>query len=761
MTSRGTISKRLMTFVLLSILILPWLQSASAQTSLGDEFIIFVEGKNVLVPFFDGAAAVDPTNAANTVANFPFSGWAAPGFRWDNEVGVDMTSMVGATVAAGGKTMYLRLLVDPANAGAHACGVGTGDDCLSLTLFDAFTGNQFADNREGRLKWFIPDAMRDGQWHDLAIPLPPSTVEALDAAKLGKNVDGTDLATPLDPLAMNWEYTGGWAGGWGWGGTAGTTHGPADATNWQPFEWNNIRGLSVHFDWGDGGGGVMIDDLYFGSATTDITSATSAPAAMSGVTFASDGPKNVVSWTPNTDFGGYRVYLDENPITSAGIAGGTVPVFQELAFNASSFVVNHEYEIPHSSMLPLPIHYSVSSLNLFGVANTDVSASSGQISNSQLAKQAYIVEIDDAGSELIFNSLGVGFVTDSAFPAKTIPFRLDSSHWRSGDGGLVPSDENDLSAVFKVGFNRKNNELYIYGEVKDDVLALHPGTSACNGCDAWGYDSVEFGWGSYDVRDASGSILGGAPQQNFLRGATPDYQGRISWLGDDSNPNPSQTSTFLTTGAEATGQGESTGGGSVFGILRDGSGTAIGYKFLALYNFADFAFPASGDEVFTLPGLNEIKLIPFNIAVNDGDDPAAQNPRDIQVQWSTKPNANSAWWNTPAQWMTVAVVGSSVVGTANEDEDLVPTEFSLSQNYPNPFNPSTSIEFSLSRAENVTLTVYNILGQQVATLLNNQTMVSGRHSVRFDASHLTSGMYLYRIDAGASYSKTLSMMLMK
>ena len=153
-------------------------------------------------------------------------------------------------------------------------------------------------------------------------------------------------------------------------------------------------------------------------------------------------------------------------------------------------------------------------------------------------------------------------------------------------------------------------------------------------------------------------------------------------------------------------------------------------------------------------------MIPFNLAINDGDDAAAQNPRDLQIQWSIKPTANAAWWNTPSQWMTVAVVGAGVIGTDIED-DLVPNEFSLSQNYPNPFNPSTSIEFSLSNSENVSLTVYNVLGQQVATLINNQTMISGKHSVRFDASHLTSGMYFYRLDAGASYSKTLSMMLMK
>ncbi len=195
-------------------------------------------------------------------------------------------------------------------------------------------------------------------------------------------------------------------------------------------------------------------------------------------------------------------------------------------------------------------------------------------------------------------------------------------------------------------------------------------------------------------------------------------------------------------------------------ILEDGSGNPIGYKFLALYNFADFVFAASGDDIFAVPALDEVVLIPFNIAINDGDDQDATNPRDIQVQWSTKPNANSQWWNTPSQWMTVAVVGASVTATAIEDE-VLPETFTLEQNYPNPFNPATNIAFTLPTAENVTLTVYNVLGQKVATLLNNQSMHVGNHSIQFDASQLASGTYLYRLDAGSSFSMSRTMVLLK
>lgn len=88
-----------------------------------------------------------------------------------------------------------------------------------------------------------------------------------------------------------------------------------------------------------------------------------------------------------------------------------------------------------------------------------------------------------------------------------------------------------------------------------------------------------------------------------------------------------------------------------------------------------------------------------------------------------------------------------------------PVEFSLSQNYPNPFNPSTTINFTLPAASQVTLDVFNVAGEKVATLVNGQ-MVQGFHSVNFDASKLSSGIYLYTIKAG-SFTATRKMILMK
>jgi cytoskeletal protein CcmA (bactofilin family) len=88
-----------------------------------------------------------------------------------------------------------------------------------------------------------------------------------------------------------------------------------------------------------------------------------------------------------------------------------------------------------------------------------------------------------------------------------------------------------------------------------------------------------------------------------------------------------------------------------------------------------------------------------------------------------------------------------------------PNKFELSQNYPNPFNPSTTIRFDLPEASIVKLRIFNILGQEIRTLVN-QFKESGTHTINFNASELNSGMYIYKIEAG-NFVQTRKMTLLK
>lgn len=90
---------------------------------------------------------------------------------------------------------------------------------------------------------------------------------------------------------------------------------------------------------------------------------------------------------------------------------------------------------------------------------------------------------------------------------------------------------------------------------------------------------------------------------------------------------------------------------------------------------------------------------------------------------------------------------------------ISPERYSLNQNYPNPFNPSTSIKFSLPKAGDVKLVVYNSLGKEVATLVNEK-LISGEYEVEFSTNNLSSGVYYYTIETG-DFKETKKMMLMK
>ncbi len=144
------------------------------------------------------------------------------------------------------------------------------------------------------------------------------------------------------------------------------------------------------------------------------------------------------------------------------------------------------------------------------------------------------------------------------------------------------------------------------------------------------------------------------------------------------------------------------------------------------------------------------------------------------------------WFSPKLRWRVVAtaqstsflcapgpgIAPSSNPNSTTENAPLaIPTVYGLNQNYPNPFNPTTVVSFDLPEASLVTLKVYNMLGQEVMTLLNNESYDPGTEEVEFDASALTSGVYFYRITAqsvdedgittGNTFAKTMKMILVK
>jgi hypothetical protein len=104
-------------------------------------------------------------------------------------------------------------------------------------------------------------------------------------------------------------------------------------------------------------------------------------------------------------------------------------------------------------------------------------------------------------------------------------------------------------------------------------------------------------------------------------------------------------------------------------------------------------------------------------------------------------------------------VQGSQVGTAVKAELKMPHTFWMGQNYPNPFNPTTNFEFRIAEFGFVSLKVYDLLGRDVATLVNEKKQ-AGTHNVKWDASRLASGVYFYKLTA-AGFLETKKMVLMR
>jgi hypothetical protein len=170
------------------------------------------------------------------------------------------------------------------------------------------------------------------------------------------------------------------------------------------------------------------------------------------------------------------------------------------------------------------------------------------------------------------------------------------------------------------------------------------------------------------------------------------------------------------------------------------------------------------------PAVAAQSSITFNVAGSS----SAKGQSDSYGYWIWQPNVQDdpfgdpvgENWNTyyiqqnSSRWATLkftsAVVGVEEPGNGNR----IPAAFELSQNYPNPFNPSTRIAFAMPTAGNVRLTVYNTLGQKVATLVD-EARAAGQHQLTWNASNLPSGVYFLQMSVDGKPMLSRKMMLLK
>jgi photosystem II stability/assembly factor-like uncharacterized protein len=169
---------------------------------------------------------------------------------------------------------------------------------------------------------------------------------------------------------------------------------------------------------------------------------------------------------------------------------------------------------------------------------------------------------------------------------------------------------------------------------------------------------------------------------------------------------------------------------------------------LSLYKIDTTIFAGTWDGVF-ISSDNGTNWMPFNTGIKNINIASIVNCG--KYIYAGADHGEGLFYRPLSELATVSSVKS--------EEPEIPRKYSLSQNYPNPFNPSTKINYSLPKAGNVKLTIYNSIGRKVATVVDEYNP-AGNYSVQFNGSNLASGIYLYRLES-ENFSVAKKFILMK
>ncbi|MDD8016834.1 MAG: sugar-binding protein [Bacteroidota bacterium] len=445
---------------------------------------------------------------------------------------------------------------------------------------------------------------------------------------------------------------------------------------------------------------VYLTEIWTGHPTIDVT----PPVAPTGVDVIGGSYANVVLWTdvPSEAGAKYNVYYSTKKFTSIDSTIGDVP---PLNLPVGTGAATHLLRSPVTDQ---NVTY------YYGVTATDAAGNAGPV-----AVTAASVTTKAQGVPVISWGAPTNFAADGSLsewagiqPIRLNAFGANPPAHVSSNGKL--RDSLDLNV--KVYLAMDANNLYIAYDVIDDTVYVD--TTDGN---TWNQDSPDLNIGLYDWV--------GPHHAGYKRGATPDYMLRFSLnrLNDDHSGK-----ILMYPGANY--------------IWKKKTLTS-GYIVEAKIPFTTFAAISSGDQVF-VP--KQGMRIPIDFSINDRD---GLSGRKAILSYSNLNNDNS--WQNMFNW-TYTWLG---IPQGVRQDAVVAKTFELSQNYPNPFNPTTNIKFSIPQSGMVSLKVFDVLGREVMTVLN-QFQEAGSYTATLDASKLATGMYVYKLESG-SFSSVKKMMLIK
>jgi len=466
----------------------------------------------------------------------------------------------------------------------------------------------------------------------------------------------------------------------------------------QLMDSTRLRNLKILIGSTNGVGKVVyLDDIWTGNPAFDWT----PPEQVTGVN-AIKSPQfyNLVIWQDVAGEVGesYNVYASRKPITDVKAEGVELiasKVMEETQ-NAIHFIY---YPLENND---ITYYYAVECVDASG--NVGPAGFSGAITN--VAK----------GIPTIALGSPANFAVDGDF----------TEWWNSGikpwvlkpETDFVPvgtiTDSTDLMAYVYLAID--DDYLYVAADVTDNVYYFGEGNW-------WDQDAFEFFIGLYNSK--------GSKHTGNRRGAEPDYK-----LQFHQN-----------------------------GIVNEYIGRTIWKVTDADYHLENFG---GADYVIearipldSIKGPDDVRFhpargmrIPIELYFHDNDGSGWQG----NLAWS--PFNTDHAWQTPTEWGYTWIGDTmDVIGIKNYADSQMPKSYRLEQNFPNPFNPTTRIVYTIPHSGHVNITVFNMLGQKVAELVNlNQA--AGQYSVTWDASGVPSGVYFYQIQSGV-FSQTKKMLLIK
>lgn len=459
-----------------------------------------------------------------------------------------------------------------------------------------------------------------------------------------------------------------------------------------------------------GGQVDYLTNIWTGNPVFDVI----APPPPAGLGAVKGTYQNLVTWTdvPGETGETYNVYSSDDQITDVtkaevvklGVAQGTQIVEQILRAPNTDQDVTKYYAITckdaaGNSSEPAFLNTSTTNIGK-GVPTISKTAPADFKADGDLTEWINIAPIR------IFISEGTGF------PADNKPITSDA----------------DLSVLAYIAMDKDN--LYFAADVTDDIYTWLPPPQ-----NSYQNDCVDLFLGLFDSHNTSFAT--------YQRGAIPHYHFRFD--GQQIRMEGGANADSLALNGDPN--------------YYFGTKFTPGYMIEAKIPFADLAHRRDSGALDSVFVPVEGMKIPIDFSINDNDGGSTSSDGGREGILCYSPYNNDLSWGNPSLWLWTWIGNKMFVDPNGVEDAYVVDNYNLAQNYPNPFNPSTKINYSLQNPELVTLRIFDVLGREVATLVN-QYQTAGNHTVSFNASSLASGMYFYKLEAG-SFQSIKKMMLLK